>query len=158
MVRLLRANLGFSQGVVRRKISSDISMWTPFLRNELANKAPHLDIAIAPSANAKQQAKNIEKTTFVNATPISRPPQHSSELSIIAAIDPKPRASVTPREDVRNAQRMLNLLGFDPGPADGLLGKQTQNAVHNFIRAYELDISNQISPTLLEALRLRVEG
>jgi membrane-bound lytic murein transglycosylase B len=50
-------------------------------------------------------------------------------------VDPGPdpeRARVELRQDVRQAQEMLNALGYDAGPADGLMGPRTRAAIEAF--------------------------
>jgi N-acetylmuramoyl-L-alanine amidase len=55
-------------------------------------------------------------------------------------------------DDVRALQRRLNLLGFDPGREDGILGEQTAQAVHSFQRNVGLHADGICGPTTTEAL------
>ena len=53
---------------------------------------------------------------------------------------------------VAMAQRALSELGFDPGPADGLMGKRTAAAVRAFQESKSLEADGEISEVLLAAL------
>lgn len=59
-------------------------------------------------------------------------------------------------DDVRALQRRLNVLGFDPGREDGILGEQTGRAIRDFQRNVGLRSDGIVGATTLEALdRLR---
>jgi N-acetylmuramoyl-L-alanine amidase len=55
-------------------------------------------------------------------------------------------------DDVRALQRRLNLLGFDPGREDGILGEQTAQAVRDFQRNVGLRSDGIVGPNTLDAL------
>jgi N-acetylmuramoyl-L-alanine amidase len=55
-------------------------------------------------------------------------------------------------DDVRTLQRRLNLLGFDPGREDGILGEQTAEAVREFQRNVGLRADAIVGTTTLQAL------
>ena len=54
---------------------------------------------------------------------------------------------------IAEAQALLAARGYDPGPADGLAGPRTLNAVRAFRESAGLGASATIDQTLLEALR-----
>ena len=54
---------------------------------------------------------------------------------------------------LREAQRLLEELGFDPGPADGLLGPRTVAAVKAFQKEQGLTVSGQTGRLLYAKLR-----
>jgi N-acetylmuramoyl-L-alanine amidase len=59
-------------------------------------------------------------------------------------------------DDVRALQSRLNVLGFDPGREDGILGEQTSRAVQEFQRNVGLRPDGIVGGTTLEAMaRLR---
>jgi N-acetylmuramoyl-L-alanine amidase len=59
-------------------------------------------------------------------------------------------------DDVRALQSRLNVLGFDPGREDGILGEQTSRAVQEFQRNVGLRPDGIVGGTTLEAVaRLR---
>lgn len=54
--------------------------------------------------------------------------------------------------DVREAQRTLASLGYDPGPIDGVLGKRTRIAIRHFQVDEELEVNGELTPGLLNRL------
>lgn len=58
-----------------------------------------------------------------------------------------------PEADIREAQRLLKQLGFDPGEVDGKMGPNTRDAVSAFQRQAGLDPTATLSGELLALLR-----
>ncbi|MEM1103407.1 MAG: SEL1-like repeat protein, partial [Pseudomonadota bacterium] len=54
---------------------------------------------------------------------------------------------------IAEAQRLLNALGFDAGPADGVIGPRTVTAIRSFETGAGLTSTGRVSTGLLEALR-----
>lgn len=73
---------------------------------------------------------------------------------------PRPTNEATKRR-IAQVQRLLAALGYDPGPTDGRLGRQTQAAVRKFERDVRMRISGRIDERLLARLetemRLRTQ-
>lgn len=83
------------------------------------------------------------------------------ELNVIANVaeaDPAwkdgndQQASTDKRELVAQTQRLLTKLGFDPGPADGLFGERTRDAIMRFQEETGLPVDGAITPKLMEKL------
>jgi peptidoglycan hydrolase-like protein with peptidoglycan-binding domain len=55
--------------------------------------------------------------------------------------------------DVRHAQALLNALGFNAGPIDGILGRRTEDALKSFQRTHDLDPSGKLDQATEDALR-----
>ncbi|KOR28197.1 hypothetical protein TI05_17395 [Achromatium sp. WMS3] len=55
--------------------------------------------------------------------------------------------------NVEEAQRLLTLQGYDPGPVDGVMGGKTRRAIQRFERARGLKVTGRVSIRLLAALR-----
>ena len=55
-------------------------------------------------------------------------------------------------DEVRQIQKKLKELGYDPGKADGIYGEQTKNAVIAFQKAKGLSADGIAGPKTLEAL------
>lgn len=58
----------------------------------------------------------------------------------------------TARERIKDAQRLLGVLGYGPGPVDGQAGRSTIGAVKRFQEAVGLPVTGTISDTLLDEL------
>jgi peptidoglycan hydrolase-like protein with peptidoglycan-binding domain len=57
------------------------------------------------------------------------------------------------RDYLREAQRLLAQLGFDPGPADGLLGPRTSAAIRAFQQEQGLTVTGRASRRIYASLR-----
>jgi peptidoglycan hydrolase-like protein with peptidoglycan-binding domain len=55
-------------------------------------------------------------------------------------------------EGIRVVQQALQKKGFDPGPIDGIMGPQTEQAVRKFQDAYGINTSGHIDNQTLYAL------
>jgi peptidoglycan hydrolase-like protein with peptidoglycan-binding domain len=64
------------------------------------------------------------------------------------------QTDVQPR-DVRQAQERLKEAGFNPGPADGLLGAQTKDAIKQYQKAHGLPQTGQLDEPTRELLMVR---
>ena len=62
------------------------------------------------------------------------------------------RATLPQKELVRRTQAVLSKLGFDPGPADGIMGAKTEEAIKAYQQKSGLPVDGRITPALLEAL------
>lgn len=77
-----------------------------------------------------------------------------------AEVVPAPRAQPAPpvdraltREEMRELQGLLRAQGFDPGPADGVVGPRTRKAAEAFARAHHLTIATPSSLHLLKSVQ-----
>jgi hypothetical protein len=57
------------------------------------------------------------------------------------------------REQIAEAQRLLKAQGYDPGPADGIVGARTEAAVQAFQKDRNLAVDGRINEMLLRELR-----
>ncbi len=62
-------------------------------------------------------------------------------------------AGTSEQELISNAQTLLARLGFDPGPADGLMGAKTRNAIMAFQQRSGLKVDGKVSRELMHALK-----
>lgn len=70
-------------------------------------------------------------------------------------------ASVAARaqsQDVREAQERLATFGYDPGPADGIIGPKTRSALRSFQEQAGLPVSGEADPQTLDALGIASES
>lgn len=61
------------------------------------------------------------------------------------------------RNQIREAQRILNERGFKAGAADGILGKHTKTAISNFQMSKKLVITGKLDNPTLKALAPNTE-
>ncbi len=64
----------------------------------------------------------------------------------------QPRPALRPDPAVRQIQGILHEHGYDPGPLDGLMGRQTRHALRQFQQAYNLPDSGQLDAATQAAL------
>jgi peptidoglycan hydrolase-like protein with peptidoglycan-binding domain len=80
------------------------------------------------------------------------------ETHVEAVVEPKAKpVKVTP-EVVREAQIKLNAMGYDPGPAEGILGPRTRGAIQKFQADKELKVTGRLDQTTLEKLNVGGTG
>ena len=70
-----------------------------------------------------------------------------------AAEDPGP----PPVEALREAQALLAVLGYDPGPADGIWGRRSVRAYQSFLRDAGQPLAEALTPEALLAMRAIME-
>ncbi len=58
--------------------------------------------------------------------------------------------------EVAKAQRLLRSLGYQPGPADGLMGPRTRDAISDFQRTAGLNVTGAVDAQLLSTLEAYV--
>jgi hypothetical protein len=56
------------------------------------------------------------------------------------------------RQRLATAQMLLDDLGYDPGEADGLMGRKTQNAIYLFQRKNRLRVDGKVTANLIKTL------
>jgi len=57
------------------------------------------------------------------------------------------------RVEMREVQTLLKSAGYDPGPADGLMGPKTRTAIMSFAESHGVELTAEPQLRLLEALR-----
>jgi peptidoglycan hydrolase-like protein with peptidoglycan-binding domain len=88
--------------------------------------------ASLPAASAPSVAPSPARQELAKGTPESRPTV--SEILAAAQVGPAP---LTP-DEVRELQGRLKATGFNPGPIDGTMGRQTRSAVRDYAEARAL--------------------
>ena len=78
-------------------------------------------------------------------------------LALIAAME-SVGVAAAPDARVESVQRRLTELGYEPGPADGLMGPRTRDAVRALQRDRGLPRSGRIDDATLEALGLALDA
>ena len=67
-----------------------------------------------------------------------------------AVVEDRPKIT---KDQVREAQELLTLLGYKPGPADGLWGPRTSEAYQYFLRVSGLPVTDVLTMQTLQSLR-----
>ena len=78
-------------------------------------------------------------------------PDKQAQSSATSAM--QPNASI-----IKQAQQKLSAAGHDAGPADGILGAKTQQALKDFQKAKDLEATGQLDQRTLAALGVEGAG
>lgn len=95
-------------------------------------------------AGADVTAKNGDGLTAIDVAEI----QGHGALAAAFRADLNP-----PPERIRDAQEMLARRGYDPGPADGVVGAKTRDAIARYMADHGLGYPGAVSAALLHHLR-----
>jgi TPR repeat protein len=110
-------------------------------RDNLAAKMTAGQIAEA------EQAAAAWRPLIADTAPVSR---RDADVQTISA--------APTRDQIRDAQRLLNELGFDAGPADGITGKRTRAAVRDYQDRNGLPSTGAVTAELLAQLAAEFSG
>ncbi|RUA17180.1 MAG: hypothetical protein DSY55_02555, partial [Clostridia bacterium] len=116
-----------------------------------------------PVPSEDVQISLIAENRHAASTPATvRLKWHQTQTSTPTSAQTTPRpAQSAPREEtppVKKIQAYLSKLGYDPGPADGVMGRKTNNAIQQFQRNLNLPVDGKPSQSLLEILEDRVKN
>ena len=115
---------------------------------EARNSAAELRSMLTPDqrAAAEAVARNFTPRASDPEAQGDYPPQ-SWETGAVA----------TPAQIAR-AQALLSQLGYQPGPADGMMGARTRSAIRDFRRSEGLTVSDRVDGVLLSRLEQAAAG
>lgn len=110
------------------------------------------------------QLQVLRLTGYINGSIVARWMQYADGKfkSIELAADSTPpysdsASSVSPqltkRQKIKEAQQLLARLGYQPGPADGIMGSRTRNAIRDFLRDNDMPLAREVDDNLLASLR-----
>ena len=128
---------------------------------------PLVSHVVADTSSAAPSADSVQTGTTAARQPRHRrplpqglPPDPSAAAAAPppaaaarAAPDPSAAAAQMPTAEVREAQGRLRAMGFNPGPADGIVGPLTENAAKQYQRARGLEVTGSVDRNLLAQLR-----
>jgi hypothetical protein len=100
---------------------------------------------------AQHQAPPAEPATSSTAPDPTAAPPTARELPVPAPGDASPPADPVGRR-IQTAQTALQQLGYEPGPADGILGRRTRGAILRFQRAQHLRATAALDPETWSAI------
>ncbi|MGH9344902.1 MAG: peptidoglycan-binding domain-containing protein [Terriglobia bacterium] len=72
-----------------------------------------------------------------------------------AQVDTSSKATATTKDVVRKTQQRLQVLGYEPGPADGVMGARTTAALKKFQTDHRLSVTGVLDQKTVEALNVR---
>ena len=83
-----------------------------------------------------------------------RPHTMSDDANGIYPEQPWNNNAIAISPSIQRAQGFLSVLGYGPGPIDGMMGERTRQAIMNFQADHELLPTGRVDPALLERLQL----
>ncbi len=109
-------------------------------RDEIANALLPEKLANARAAVELWKAKPIK----AEANTVEIPAAWEEDRSKTAAVDMN--------QAVKNIQLILNKIGYDAGPADGMMGARTKNAIAAFQKDHGMNATGEVDEALVKAL------
>ena len=143
--RLYRKGLGVLQSYV------EAHKWLNLAASRAEPAAPGERDALAAKMTPEQVAAAQERAAAwrPGGAP-SGTPGDSPDAGDQAAGPPPPRA-------IREAQALLGVLGYAPGPADGVWGRRSVQAYQAFLRDIGLESAQTLTPATLRVMRAVVK-
>jgi formylglycine-generating enzyme required for sulfatase activity len=111
-------------------------------------------LKLPPEKYSEWQVMNLAFNSaemFGGTKPASLPPEQDIQKRAEAVI--KRAEAVITRQNIFRVQMLLNDLGYDPGPIDGVMGRKTRAAIEDFQRSNGLSVDGAVTDTLLEVLK-----
>lgn len=102
-------------------------------------------------APTKPEGAELPKKDAAEETQLAALPEKSEATVVEPAFDPL--AQITERSEIREIQEKLWDLNFNPGKADGVMGRKTRTAIRQYQSEYDLPSTGQATRGLLEGLR-----
>ena len=124
------------------------------------------DVSVLALAMIYGSGMGVEKNSvqaarwFAKGQELGLPiPAEMSNPDAISSLRPLPEntqkvgtAPLDSKNLIQEAQSMLTKLGYNPGPADGVAGKKTRQAVRDFQKKRKLTVTGEINEQLLHDL------
>ncbi len=109
-----------------------------------------IDIELEPLSNQSTRAHVVvSRADFVFIK------DSSTSNEIVDQISVELSRFTSKKLRLATAQMLLDELGYDPGEADGLMGKKTRNAILRFQRKNDVWVDGKVSTRLIAKLRTR---
>lgn len=111
----------------------------------------------------KKQAQLIRETyadQLRQAGYVEPPPAHAeadTAADTEAETAAKPALRLNSRDTIRFVQKSLLNLGYDPGGADGAMGKRTAAAIRRYEKDNGLRVTGKVSKTLIASLQKKAK-
>lgn len=109
-------------------------------------------LPLVAACNSLLETAGLERESGQEAI---APPPETAQVNPVAA--PQPQNIKSPVQAdaalIADIQTMLANLGYDPGPADGIMGPRTKAAVQQFQATSNMPVDGNVSPALESALQ-----
>jgi len=142
----------FKEGFGVPQSPADAYAWFTIAANsgdaEARNSAAELRSMLTPEQRAA--AESVAQ----NFTPRPADPEAQGDYP------PQPwqEGAVASPAQIARAQTLLSQLGYQPGPADGMMGSRTRSAIRDFRRSEGLTMSDRVDSVLLSRLEQAAAG
>ena len=100
-----------------------------------------VEIETAARAEFVPEIKEATKPPLKQTAPVQQKPASNTAQTTFSS------------RDVREVQKLLSELGYQPGPIDGQYGLKTRMAIEEFQRSTGISINGQVTPSLINALK-----
>lgn len=107
--------------------------------------------ALYRSAANQGHKQAVERLTALRAAAPGGAP--GATVSQVEDFTTGKRDAALPRATIAEIQRLLSRLDFDPGPADGVMGKKTVDAIAKYQAMADMPVDGKASASLLDELR-----
>lgn len=115
--------------------------------------APSAPAEMAGAVVAVTEPTGDDRPTAGETAPA--PDRESEQVALAtASIEEAADGAADTSVVIGRVQERLNALGYDAGPADGVLGPSTREAIRAFEAARDLPVTGDLSPDLLTALQI----
>ena len=128
--------------------------------NIIAEKMPADEVGTAQRPGAGLEP--VASSEKANVVAVNDPRWNSEAPGAAAQSAPQPPApqivpvpESAPADPVLEAQKLLDQLGFNVGEPDGTLGTKTKNAIRLFQLQSGLEVTGEVTPELLDAMRAK---
>ena len=98
------------------------------------------------------ETQEVEEPVVVETAPPAVKPEPEP-----APASPPPSRALT-KDELRQVQKLLAELGYNPGPADGLIGPKTREAIRNYRADQGLNVNAPVTTEVLALLKADVHG
>lgn len=167
MVPAPRHNRDVVSGVKNVSGGRSTGRWVAGMRIERDTQRPFGDYTNFAVSNSRECARMCSRDSQCRAFDYSKPgrrcwlknkvPQPRFNRDVISGVKEwkpqrsrRPRAKADPR--VETAQGILRLLGYNPGPSDGIMGANTRHALKQVQKQHQLPVTGELDKATYDLL------
>lgn len=113
-------------------------------RTRTALKAWQADVGLPATGEITPQV--VQRITEARTAPADLGPATAQAAAAVRT------QALGRAEQVKLVQRQLAQAGYDPGPADGIMGSRTRNAIREWQRTHAMPVTGEVDQALLASL------